>query len=62
MMPELCPAFPVVPEPHDWRLWKRSPILGEENKGQWPIIGHSEMWYCTRCRKFEDRKAEEQQA
>jgi hypothetical protein len=42
---------------HDWRLWKREPHYSaeEESYGYWPLVGHDETWYCTRCRKIEQR-------
>ena len=49
---------------HDWRLWKRTPryvpvnsTRDYESRGweTWPLVGHDEQWYCTRCRKIEER-------
>jgi hypothetical protein len=42
---------------HDWRLWKREPRYSPEEAsyGVWPLVGHDETWYCTRCRKIEER-------
>jgi hypothetical protein len=49
---------------HDWRLWKRTqryvPVNSTreyESRGweTWPLVGHDEQWYCTRCRKIEER-------
>jgi hypothetical protein len=40
-----CPETPFGQDPHDWRLWKRDPLC-------FPI---REEWYCTRCRKFEEK-------
>lgn len=44
---------------HDWRLWKREPRYTPEGAafGAWPLVGHDETWYCTRCRKIEERVA-----
>jgi hypothetical protein len=43
---------------HDWRLWKRAPSsrIGEDPKVA-QEFGWRQTWYCTRCRKFEDRFA-----
>jgi hypothetical protein len=42
---------------HDWRLWKREPRYTPDGAsfGSWPLGGFTEQWYCTRCRKFEER-------
>lgn len=42
---------------HDWRLWKREPRYTPEGAsfGSWPLFGYDEQWYCTRCRKLEER-------
>ncbi len=43
---------------HDWRLWKREPRYEPDpESAAWPLKGHMEMWYCTRCRKIEERMA-----
>ena len=54
-----CPGDTVheMPNHHDWRLHKRDPRYTPDGAvfGSWPIVGHDEQWYCTRCRKFEER-------
>lgn len=48
-----CPGEAVYhggAQQHDWRLWERwlSPGM--------PSVKCVETWYCTRCRKIEERK------
>lgn len=45
---------------HDWRLWKREPRYTPTGAayGSWPQCGWTEQWYCTRCRKLEERIVE----
>lgn len=46
---------------HDWRLWKRNPWYdssAEDAYGNWPLKAHNETWYCTRCRKIEERSVQ----
>jgi hypothetical protein len=41
---------------HDWRLWKRDArYTSVGNALSWPQSGWHEVWYCTRCRKTEER-------
>jgi len=40
---------------HDWRLWRRDPRYRDDGTSGWPQDGWAEQWYCTRCRKIEER-------
>lgn len=57
-----CPGDGVHAElrsSHDWRLWERKPWYdsGQASEfGTWPLGGHNETWYCTRCRRIEERR------
>ena len=60
-MTEICKGYGLERSyRHDWRLWKRELFyLSEESSfGVWPVGGHDEIWYCTRCRMFEERRVE----
>ena len=54
-----CPGDTVhlMPDHHDWRLHKRNPRYHPNGKAalSWPLVGHDEQWYCTRCRRIEER-------
>lgn len=52
---------------HDWRLWRRESIYDdsevhsmEDFISQRKIVGVAEQWYCTRCRRFEERTVEKE--
>jgi hypothetical protein len=55
----ICPAVAVSgypPRGHDWRLWARQ----ETHRHIGPsaadfVVEFWETWYCTRCRKIEER-------
>jgi len=40
---------------HDWRLWDRGPRYVPTTSDFSSLAGHYEQWYCTRCRKIEER-------
>ena len=44
-----------MPSWHDWRLWQRDPEFEYTTKDYSEFTGYHEIWYCTRCRKFEER-------
>jgi hypothetical protein len=59
----ICPASQER-ELHDWRLWSRKPYSLEGSEFDEsayfaltdpPPAEWREVWYCTRCRKFEER-------
>jgi hypothetical protein len=57
----MCPGDGVHTDTmrwHDWRLWRREPIYTPDVSPDsiWSkLTGHDEQWYCTRCRKIEER-------
>jgi hypothetical protein len=40
---------------HDWRLWKREPVVPTAEHVTADEYHFIETWYCTRCREFETR-------
>lgn len=42
---------------HDWRLWQRDPRYEHMESGYTCFSHYHEVWYCTRCRKIEQRDA-----
>lgn len=57
-MNDRCPETNFQTGPHDWRLWRREPKYEHTKKGYTAFSGFGEVWYCTRCRKIEERTVE----
>jgi hypothetical protein len=47
-----------MPSWHDWRLWQREAKYEHTKEGYTGFSGFQEVWYCTRCRKIEERLSE----